>query len=188
MRIQAFVDGERSATEVEPRMLLVEWLRSIGKTGTHVGCDTSSCGACTVLVGGRPTKSCTMFAVQADGAEIETIHGLTPDRGLSVVQQAFSDEHGLQCGFCTPGFIVSTEALLRETPQPGTAEIIEALEGNLCRCTGYVSIIRAVQRAAALLAGDEPEIVAGRGHAKPLATNEGSGRSASEDLSDTEVV
>lgn len=188
MRVTLTVDSEHRETEVEPRVLLVEWLRAIGKTGVHVGCDTSSCGACTVLVNGSVAKSCTMFVVQAEGAEIDTIHGLTPDHGLAPVQQAFADEHGLQCGFCTPGFIVSTVALLRESAEPTTEEIIDALEGNLCRCTGYTSIIRAVHRAAALITGAPHTIVAGSSHEEPVLAHEVAARAVFEDLTDTEVV
>ena len=188
MRVTITVDFEDQTADVEPRVLLVEWLRAIGKTGVHVGCDTSSCGACTVLVDGAPVKSCTMLVVQAEGTAIETIHGLTPTTGLSPVQQAFADEHGLQCGFCTPGFIVSTVGLLRESPDPSTAEIIDALEGNLCRCTGYTSILRAVKRAAALSAGEHRPIEAGLSHEAPLMRNAVTSSEVSEDLSDTEIV
>jgi carbon-monoxide dehydrogenase small subunit len=120
----------------------------LGLTGTHVGCDTSQCGACTVLVDGRPVKSCTMFAVQADGRRLTTIEGIASDGKLSALQEAFWNEHGLQCGFCTPGFIVTATALLRNTPHPTEAEIRKGLEGNICRCTGYQNIVRAVQYAA----------------------------------------
>ena len=188
MKVKLTVDSADHEAEVEPRVLLVDWLRTMGKTGVHVGCDTSSCGACTVLVDHAPVKSCTMLAVQADGTGVVTIHGLTPDHGLSAVQQAFADEHGLQCGFCTPGFIVSTVGLLRESPDPTAAEIIEALEGNLCRCTGYTSILRAVRRAAVLAAGGQQPIEAGLSHETPLVRNEIGSAAVFEDLSETEVV
>ncbi len=188
MKLTLTVDYAEHEAEVEPRVLLADWLRSVGKTGVHVGCDTSSCGACTVLVDDAPVKACTMLAVQAGGTEVVTIHGLTPEHGVSAIQQAFADEHGLQCGFCTPGFIVSTVGLLRDSPDPTTTEIIEALEGNLCRCTGYTSILRAVQRAAVLSAGGEPPIEAGLAHETPLVRNKISSTAVFEDLSDTEVV
>lgn len=168
MRFEVTVDGENVAGEATPRTMLVEWLRARGKTGVHIGCDTSVCGACTVLVEGAAVKSCTMLAVQADGLTVETIHGLTPADGLSSVQEAFVAEHGLQCGFCTPGFVVATTALLAENPNPSTDEIKEGLEGNLCRCTGYIGIIRAVTHAAALLRGETPEPVAGAAHEHPV--------------------
>ncbi|HEX8966301.1 MAG TPA: (2Fe-2S)-binding protein [Chloroflexota bacterium] len=143
------VNGAAYARDVEPRDLLVYFLREdLGLTGTHVGCDTSQCGACTVLVDGRPVKSCTMFAVQADGRRLTTIEGIASDGKLSALQEAFWNEHGLQCGFCTPGFIVTATALLRNTPHPTEAEIRKGLEGNLCRCTGYANIVRAVQVAS----------------------------------------
>lgn len=188
MKVTLTVDYEDHEAKVEPRVLLVDWLRAQGKTGVHVACDTSSCGACTVLVNDAPVKSCTMLVVQAAGAEVVTIHGLTPENGLSAVQQAFADEHGLQCGFCTPGFIVSTVSLLRESPDPTTAEIIEALGGNLCRCTGYTSILRSVQRASVLMAGEQRPIEAGLSHETPLIRNTVGSAAVLEDLSDTEVV
>jgi carbon-monoxide dehydrogenase small subunit len=188
MNVTVTVDRKDHHADVEPHVLLVEWLRGIGKTGVHVGCDTSSCGACTVLVDDVAVKSCTMLVVQAAGSEIETIHGLTPETGLSPVQQAFADEHGLQCGFCTPGFIVSTVGLLRDCPEPTTEQVIDALEGNLCRCTGYTSIVRSVHRAAALLRAERPPIEAGRSHEEPLARTRVVSPAVFEDLSDTEVV
>jgi carbon-monoxide dehydrogenase small subunit len=150
-QIAVTVNGERHESEVEPRQLLVFYLREqLGLTGTVVGCDTSSCGACTVLVGGESVKSCTMLAVQADGAEVTTIEGLAPNGGgLHPVQQAFHEEHGLQCGYCTPGMVLATVSLLAENPSPSDEEIRHALEGNLCRCTGYVNIVKAVKSAAA---------------------------------------
>jgi carbon-monoxide dehydrogenase small subunit len=143
------VNGTPREAEVEPRQLLVHFLRDqLGLTGTNVGCDTSSCGACTVLVDGDSVKSCTMFAVQADGAEILTIEGLADGDQLHPVQRAFHEQHGLQCGYCTPGFVMAAVALLRENPAPSEHEIRHGLEGNLCRCTGYQTIVEAVQAAA----------------------------------------
>jgi carbon-monoxide dehydrogenase small subunit len=142
------VNGTSYVRQVEPRDLLVYFLREeLGLTGTHVGCDTSQCGACTVLLDGRPIKSCTLFAVQADGKDLLTIEGLAPVGGLHPVQEAFWNEHGLQCGFCTPGFIMAATALLQRTPSPTEEQIRKGLEGNLCRCTGYTNIVRAVQKA-----------------------------------------
>jgi carbon-monoxide dehydrogenase small subunit len=143
------VNGERREAEVEPRQLLVYFLRDqLGLTGTNVGCDTSSCGACTVLVDGESVKSCTVLAVQADGSEVTTIEGLAGDGELHPVQQAFHEQHALQCGYCTPGFVMATVSLLRENPRPSEDEIRHGLEGNLCRCTGYHNIVKAVQAAA----------------------------------------
>ncbi|HEY0580715.1 MAG TPA: (2Fe-2S)-binding protein [Chloroflexota bacterium] len=148
------VNGTSYAREVEPRDLLVYFIREdLGLTGTHVGCDTSQCGACTVLMNGRPVKSCTLFAVQANGKELTTIEGLATDGKLHPVQQAFWDEHGLQCGFCTPGFIMTATALLKSIPSPSEEQIRKGLEGNLCRCTGYANIVRAVQSASKAMAG-----------------------------------
>jgi carbon-monoxide dehydrogenase small subunit len=144
------VNGERRELDVEPRRLLVQAIREdLDLTGTHVGCDTSQCGACTVLVDGHAIKSCAMLAVQADGASIMTIEGLTPTEGLHPVQAAFREEHGLQCGFCTPGMIMTTVDLLAANPDPTEAEIRQGLEGNLCRCTGYQNIVAAIRTAAA---------------------------------------
>ncbi|HEY4620696.1 MAG TPA: (2Fe-2S)-binding protein [Gaiellaceae bacterium] len=143
------VNGSRAEADVEPRQLLVYFLREqLGLKGTNVGCDTSSCGACTVLLDGESVKSCTVFAVQADGSEVTTIEGLAPDGELHPVQQAFHEQHGLQCGYCTPGFVMATVSLLNENPDPSEEEIRHGLEGNLCRCTGYHNIVRAVQAAA----------------------------------------
>jgi aerobic carbon-monoxide dehydrogenase small subunit len=148
-RVEVTVDGVRYRDEVEPRLLLVHYLRErLGKVGTPVGCDTSNCGACTVHVDGRSVKSCTMLAVQADGTEITTIEGLAPEGGLHPVQQAFHDNHALQCGFCTPGMIMASVDLLKDNPNPSDDEIRHGLEGNLCRCTGYQNIVRAVRQAA----------------------------------------
>jgi aerobic carbon-monoxide dehydrogenase small subunit len=164
-RISLTVDGVRYDDDVEPRTLLVHHLRDkLGKVGTVVGCDTSNCGACTVLMSGESVKSCTVLAVQADGTDITTIEGLAgADGALHPVQQAFHDRHALQCGFCTPGMIMTAVDLLAENPEPTDDEIREGLEGNLCRCTGYQNIVRAVQDAAAALRGSaapEPASVA----------------------------
>ena len=148
-RIALTVNGVRHEAEVEPRELLVYVLRErLGLTGTNVGCDTSSCGACTVLIDGESVKSCTMLGVQADGHEVTTIEGLATNGSLHPVQQAFHEQHGLQCGYCTPGMIMATVSLLEEHPDPSEDEIRAALEGNLCRCTGYQNIVAAVRQAA----------------------------------------
>jgi aerobic carbon-monoxide dehydrogenase small subunit len=148
-QIHVNVDGVAYSDDVEPRMLLVQYLREVlGKTGTVVGCDTSNCGACTVHLDGRSVKSCSLLAVQADGHEVTTIEGLASNGELHPVQQAFHDTHALQCGFCTPGMIMQSVDLLAENPNPSETEIREGLEGNLCRCTGYQNIVRAVQQAA----------------------------------------
>ena len=150
--ITVTVNGEAHEADVEPRLLLVHFLRDdLGLTGTHVGCDTSNCGACTVHVDGQSAKSCTMLAVQADGREIKTIEGMADGAKLHPLQQAFWDQHGLQCGFCTPGMVLTAKALLEHNPAPTEQEIRLALEGNICRCTGYVFIVEAVQHAAELL-------------------------------------
>jgi len=150
MKVTMTVNGTMQAHETEPRTLLVHHLReACGLTGTNVGCDTSSCGACTVLVGGESVKSCTVLAVQADGLEITTIEGLAgADGALHPMQQAFHEEHGLQCGFCTPGMVLAAVSLLAEQPNPTEADVRHGLEGNLCRCTGYHNIVKAVQAAA----------------------------------------
>ncbi len=143
------VNGVAETRDVQPRMLLVHFLRDVlNLTGTHVGCDTSQCGACTVLLDGKAVKSCSLFAVQAEGRSVTTIEGLAQNGKLHPVQQAFWDQHGLQCGFCTPGMIMSTCELLARNPHPSEAEIRAGLEGNLCRCTGYNNIVKAVQQAA----------------------------------------
>jgi aerobic carbon-monoxide dehydrogenase small subunit len=150
MEITMSVNGESRSAEVEPRQLLVYFLREqLGLTGTVVGCDTSSCGACTVLLDGESVKSCTVLAVQADGHEVTTIEGIGVNGDFHPVQQAFHEQHALQCGFCTPGMVMATVALLAESPSPSDEEIRHALEGNLCRCTGYVNIVKAVKAAAA---------------------------------------
>jgi carbon-monoxide dehydrogenase small subunit len=147
------VDGVRYDDDVEPRTLLVHYLRdTIGKVGTVVGCDTSNCGACTVLLDGRSVKSCSVLAVQADGHDVTTVEGLAPAGSLHPVQQAFHERHALQCGFCTPGMIMAAVSLLRDEPNPSPAEIREGIEGNLCRCTGYQNIVRAIEDAAAAMA------------------------------------
>ncbi|MBN8508563.1 MAG: (2Fe-2S)-binding protein [Burkholderiales bacterium] len=147
------VNGRPQRLQVEAGGLLVEVLRDqLGLTGTHVGCDTSQCGCCTVLLDGEPVKSCTVLAAQADGAAVTTVEGLAKDGERHPVQQAFIDCHGLQCGFCTPGMIMASVALLQRTPNPSQAQIEHALEGNLCRCTGYVNIVAAVKQAAGAMA------------------------------------
>ncbi|MGD8384053.1 MAG: (2Fe-2S)-binding protein [Lysobacterales bacterium] len=147
--VEIAINGTCYKRTVEPRMLLVEFIREeIGLTGTHIGCDTSYCGACTVILDGAAVKSCTLLAVQADGGEVITVEGLEKDGQLHPVQQAFSSEHGLQCGYCTPGMLMATLALLAEQPDPSEKDIRKGLSGNLCRCTGYQNIIKAVQTAA----------------------------------------
>ena len=144
------VNGASRSREVEPSLLLVEFLReTLGLTGTHVGCDTSQCGACTVLVDGKATKSCTLLAVQADGARVTTIEGLAVNGELHPLQRAFRETHALQCGFCTPGIVMTAADLLSRNPDPSDSEVRHALEGNLCRCTGYQNIVRAVQAVEA---------------------------------------
>jgi aerobic carbon-monoxide dehydrogenase small subunit len=147
--ISVEVNGERYEREVEARRLLVHFLRDdLDLTGTHVGCDTGNCGACSVIVDGRLVKSCMLLAVQADGSRIETVEGLAPDGELTPLQQAFSDQHGLQCGYCTPGMLMSAKYLLDHNPEPTEAEIRKAIQGNICRCTGYVNIVEAIKAAA----------------------------------------
>jgi carbon-monoxide dehydrogenase small subunit len=151
--ITVTVNGQERSAEVEPRLLLVHFLRgTLGLTGTHVGCDTTSCGACTVLLDGKPIKSCTFLAVQADGREVTTVEGLLRDGDLHPIQEGFKEEHGLQCGFCTPGMMLTATELLAENPNPSEEEIRWALSGNVCRCTGYQNIVKAVQWAAAKMA------------------------------------
>ena len=146
------VNGEERSAEVEPRLLLVHFLRqTLGLTGTHVGCDTTSCGACTVLLDGTPVKSCTVLAVQAAGRNVQTVEGLMSGGTLHPIQQAFHEEHGLQCGYCTPGMMLTSVALLAENPDPTEEEIRWAISGQICRCTGYQNIVKAVQSAAATL-------------------------------------
>jgi carbon-monoxide dehydrogenase small subunit len=161
-RVSMKVDGVSYVDEVEPRRLLVHHLRDgLGRVGTPIGCDTSNCGACTVLIDGESVKSCSVLAVQADGTEITTIQGLADDGGWHPVQQAFKDHHGLQCGYCTPGMILAAVDLLKENPNPTVDEVRVGLEGNLCRCTGYVNIVRSVMAAAETMrnANSEPKAV-----------------------------
>ena len=147
--ISITVNGTTNTSEVEPRLLLVEYLRdALNLTGTHVGCDTSNCGACTVILNGAAVKSCTIFAVQADGGEVTTVEGLASNGDLHPIQEGFWEMHGLQCGFCTPGMIMSSYDLLQKNPNPSEAEIRHGLAGNFCRCTGYHNIVKAVQYAA----------------------------------------
>lgn len=151
-KIHVTVNGTPMEAEVESRLLLVHCIReNFQLTGTHIGCDTSHCGACTVLLGGKPIKSCTFFAIQADGREITTVEGLERDGKLHAVQEGFCQEHGLQCGFCTPGMMMTATAFLKETPNPTEDGIRTAISGNLCRCTGYMNIVKAIQYAAAKL-------------------------------------
>ena len=159
------VNGEAHEADVEPRLLLVHYLRDVLLlTGTHIGCDTSNCGACTVHVNGESAKSCTMLAVQADGAEIKTIEGMADGANLHPLQQAFWDQHGLQCGFCTPGMIMQSAWLLEQNPDPTETEIRAGISGNLCRCTGYVNIVKSIQQAAGTLAerASAPVVAAAR--------------------------
>ncbi len=154
MKIRIKINGTWREDDVEPRLLLVHYLREVaGLTGTHIGCETSICGACTVLWGDNAVKSCTIFAVQADGAEITTIEGLAQNGNLHPLQQGFWEEHGLQCGFCTPGMIMASHQLLCRNPKPSREEIRKGLEGNLCRCTGYQHIVKAVEYAATKASG-----------------------------------
>ena len=149
VQIKVTVNGEDQTGEVEPRLLLVHFIReTLGLTGTHIGCDTTHCGACTLLLDGRPVKSCTVFAVQANGREVRTVEGLEQGGALHAIQQAFTEEHGLQCGFCTPGMMMTGFAFLQDNPSPSDDEIRRAISGNLCRCTGYLNIVKAYQSAA----------------------------------------
>jgi carbon-monoxide dehydrogenase small subunit len=150
--VHVTVNGVEHEAEIEPRVLLVHFIRDVlGLTGTHIGCDTTNCGACTVLFGGKPVKSCTLFAVQTDGEQIRTIEGLAENGKLHPLQEGFKEEHGLQCGFCTPGMILAAHALLEKNPHPSEQEIRWGISGNLCRCTGYQNIVKAVQYAASKL-------------------------------------
>ena len=154
MRVQLSVNGEKHEADVEPRLLLVHLIREVLRlTGTHIGCDTTHCGACTVLMDGRPVKSCTVFAVQANGRQIMTVEGLEQDGKLHPLQESFMSQHGLQCGYCTPGMLMTSYAFLQKNTRPTEDQIRKAISGNLCRCTGYVNIVKAVQHAAATLAG-----------------------------------
>ena len=152
MHIQLSINGEKYEADVEPRLLLVHLIREVLKlTGTHIGCDTTHCGACTVLMDGRAVKSCTVFAVQANGKQLMTVEGLEQDGKLHPLQASFMSEHGLQCGYCTPGMLMTSYAFLQKHPKPSEDDIRMAISGNLCRCTGYVNIVKAVQHAAATL-------------------------------------
>jgi carbon-monoxide dehydrogenase small subunit len=161
IRVSVAVNGQQRTAEVEPRLLLVHFLRdTLGLTGTHVGCDTSNCGACTVHVGGEAVKSCTVLTVQADGADVTTIEGMGEVGGLHPLQESFWTNHGLQCGYCTPGMIMAAADLLAREPDPSEEDVREALAGNLCRCTGYQNIVKAVLGAAGAMRGAEarPEV------------------------------
>jgi carbon-monoxide dehydrogenase small subunit len=168
VKVTMRVNGAERSADVEPRVLLVDFLRSnLLLTGTHVGCDTTSCGACTVLLDGDPVKSCTLLAVQVEGREIKTVEGLANGANLAPIQVGFHEEHGLQCGFCTPGMMLVTSALLERNPNPSDDEIRWAISGNICRCTGYMNIVKAVKHAAQLQSqtakAPEPAAVAGGG-------------------------
>ena len=152
MKVQLSVNGEQHEADVEPRLLLVHLLREVLRlTGTHIGCDTSHCGACTILMDGRPVKSCAVFAVQANGKQLMTVEGLEQNGTLHPLQASFMSEHGLQCGYCTPGMLMTGYAFLQKNPKPSEDEVRMAISGNLCRCTGYVNIVKAVQHAAATI-------------------------------------
>jgi aerobic carbon-monoxide dehydrogenase small subunit len=152
MQVRMTINGEKYEADVEPRLLLVHLIREVFRlTGTHIGCDTTHCGACTVLLDGRPVKSCTVFGVQASGKSIMTVEGLEQDGKLHPLQQGFMEEHGLQCGYCTPGMLMTSYAFLGKHPDPSEDEIRRGISGNLCRCTGYVNIVKAIQHAAATL-------------------------------------
>ena len=152
MRVQLTINGEKREAEVEPRLLLVHLIRDVLRlTGTHIGCDTTHCGACAVLLDGRPVKSCTVLAVQAQGRQIMTVEGLEQDGQLHPLQEGFWQEHGLQCGYCTPGMLMTSYAFLKKNPNPTEDEIRWAISGNLCRCTGYVNIVKSIEYAAAKL-------------------------------------
>jgi len=152
MQVELTINGEKHAADVEPRLLLVHLIRDVLRlTGTHIGCDTTHCGACTVLMDGRPVKSCTVFAVQARGKTLMTVEGLEQDGKLHPLQEGFMAEHGLQCGYCTPGMLMTSYAFLEKCPDPSEDDVRWAISGNLCRCTGYVNIVKAVRHAAAAL-------------------------------------
>ena len=172
-RVTLTLNGQRRAADIEPRLLLAHLIRQGFKlTGTHTGCDTTNCGACTVLFDGRPIKSCTMLAVQADGHEVTTVEGLAGASELHPVQEGFRDEHGLQCGFCTPGMMMSATGLLGENPDPTEDEIRWALSGNLCRCTGYQNIVKSVLWAARKMRGGTPSAHAELGQGAPAGQGE----------------
>ncbi len=158
MEITVTLNGESRSADVEARLLLVHFIREVlGLTGTHIGCDTTNCGACTVLLDGTPVKSCTMFAVQVDGREITTVEGLARNGALHPLQEGFKEEHGLQCGFCTPGMMLTAAALLESNPTPTEDEIRWAISGNICRCTGYMNIVKAVQWASEKMGSEQAE-------------------------------
>jgi carbon-monoxide dehydrogenase small subunit len=153
MKVTVTVNGAEKTVDVEPRLLLVHLIReTLGLTGTHIGCDTTHCGACTVLLDGVPVKSCTVLGVQADGREVTTVEGLLAGGALDPIQAAFKEEHGLQCGFCTPGMMLTGKALLEQNPSPSDDEVRWAISGNICRCTGYMNIVKAVQTAGRMMA------------------------------------
>jgi carbon-monoxide dehydrogenase small subunit len=173
------VNGEAKSLEVEPRRLLVHLLREdLSLTGTHIGCDTSQCGACTVLMDGDAVKSCTVLAVQADGASVTTIEGMATDGQLHPLQQGFWEKHGLQCGFCTPGMIMTAADLLSRNPNPTDEQIRHGIEGNYCRCTGYQNIVAAIREAASLMAGGETAISVESDHEEPLPVTADEGEAA----------
>jgi aerobic carbon-monoxide dehydrogenase small subunit len=154
MQVNVTVNGTDYSKDVEPRILLVDFIRTnLGLTGTHIGCDTTSCGVCTVLMDGKPVKSCTIFAVQANDSSITTVEGLKQNGALHPIQEAFKEHHGLQCGFCTPGMMLVGSALIQENPTPTDDEVRWAISGNLCRCTGYINIVSAIQAAGAAVQG-----------------------------------
>jgi carbon-monoxide dehydrogenase small subunit len=177
VKVSITVNGVKSAHDVEPRLLLVHYIREVlGLTGTHIGCDTTSCGSCTVMLNGLAVKSCTVLAVQADGGMIQTVEGLAKNGELHPIQQAFWDEHGLQCGFCTPGMMITALQILERNPNPTEAQIRHGLEGNLCRCTGYQHIVNAVQAAARTMRGHaagQPAVAAGSQPAEQPSAVEG---------------
>lgn len=155
MKINVSINGSAHIDEVEPRMLLVHYIREMARlTGTHIGCDTSQCGACTVLIDGLAVKSCSIFAVQADGSTIQTIEGVATDKGLNPVQEAFWLEHGLQCGYCTPGMVITLMQVLERNPNPTEADVRRGIAGNLCRCTGYQNIVASAMRASEIMRGE----------------------------------
>jgi carbon-monoxide dehydrogenase small subunit len=155
MQITVTINGQERTADVEPRLLLVHLIREVfGQTGTHIGCDTTNCGACTVLLDGTPVKSCTMFGVQADGRSVTTVEGLKTNGQLHPIQAAFKEEHGLQCGFCTPGMMLTGAALLEQNSSPTDDEVRWAISGNICRCTGYMNIVKAIQTAGQAMAGE----------------------------------
>jgi len=161
VQVNVTVNGTAYSKDAEPRLLLVDFIRTnLGMTGTHIGCDTTSCGACTVLLDGKPVKSCTIFAVQADGSSIKTVEGLKLNGALHPIQEAFKEHHGLQCGFCTPGMMLVGSALIEENPNPTDDEVRWAISGNLCRCTGYINIVSAIQAAGA---AGQPAGMTGKG-------------------------